>query len=247
MATRTAVEGKGAGGRAGTAAKSPKAARPAKPAKTAGSAEPARAAGSAKTVGSAEPVPAARPAAPAKSARAAKPAKAGRAAKPAKTGRPAKSGKAARPAPPLAAAAGASTPARAPRRSRARSWSARELRLVDRLAEVHAELDAAQRERAGLIAYVLRLHAGSVGAPGPDGWSPVHVDTAAGRLTWRVAPEDADLFQEQEAAVRARGRTRSLPVGTAGDRERSVETLTRLSFLHLHRRPNRPTRTSGGG
>jgi hypothetical protein len=112
---------------------------------------------------------------------------------------------------------------------------------------VHAELDAAQRERAGLIAYVLRLHAGSVGVPGPDGWSPVHVDTAAGRLTWRVAPEDADLFQEQEAGVRGPGRARSLPVGTAGDRERSVETLTRLSFLHLHRRPNRPTRNNRGG
>ncbi|MYX23083.1 hypothetical protein, partial [Streptomyces sp. SID8380] len=175
------------------------------------------------------------------------PAKGGKPAGSARPGKPTKPAKAPRPAPLLATAADASTPARGPRRSRSRSWSARELRLVDRLAEVHAELDAAQRERAGLIAYVLRLHAGSVGAPGPDGWSPVHVDTAAGRLTWRVAPEDADLFQEQEAAVRARGRTRTLPVGTAGDRERSVETLTRLSFLHLHRRPNRPTRNNRGG
>ncbi|MGE9695131.1 hypothetical protein ACQKFA_15315 [Streptomyces sp. CH6] len=228
MATRTAVERKGAGGRA--AAKSPKAARPAKPAKAAKAAKPA---GTAKPTGPAKPSGSAR--------RHAKPAKPAKAAKPTKAAKPVKL-----PAP-LATAAGASTPARAPRRSRSRSWTARELRLVDRLAEVHAELDAAQRERAGLIAYVLRLHAGSVGAPGPDGWSPVHVDTAAGRLTWRVAPEDADLFQEQEAAVPARGRTRSLPVGTAGDRERSVETLTRLSFLHLHRRPNRPTRNSRGG
>lgn len=130
---------------------------------------------------------------------------------------------------------------------RSRSWSERELRLVDRLAELHAELDSVQRDRAGLIAYVLRLHAGSVAAPDAEGWSAVHVDTAAGRLSWRVAPEDADLFQESEAAEATGGAAKALPEGRGGDRERSVETLTRLSFLHLHRRPNRPARKGRRG
>ncbi|MFE9251108.1 hypothetical protein [Streptomyces sp. NPDC007088] len=111
---------------------------------------------------------------------------------------------------------------------------------MDRLAELHAELDSVQRDRAGLIAYVLRLHAGSVAAPDARGWSAVHVDTAAGRLSWRVAPEDADLFQESEPE---RGAPKPLTAATGAGREQSVETLTRLSFLHLHRRPNRPERT----
>ncbi|OON75362.1 hypothetical protein [Streptomyces tsukubensis] len=124
------------------------------------------------------------------------------------------------------------------RERKPRVWSERELRLVDRLAELHEELDAARRDRAGLIAYVLRLHAGSVGPPDAAGWSAVNVDTAAGRLSWRVAPEDAHFFREADG-----GRRPVATKGPRGSREQFVETLTRLSFLHLHRRPNLPTRT----
>jgi hypothetical protein len=113
-----------------------------------------------------------------------------------------------------------------------RAWSERELRLVDRLATVHEELDALHRERAALVAYVSRLHAGRVTAPDATGRRTVQVDTAVGRLSWRISPEDVDLVVEDGSGGRG-GRA----VG-AGDRD----TVTRLSFLHLHRRPNRPTR-----
>ncbi|MFJ6568879.1 hypothetical protein ACIQNU_15775 [Streptomyces sp. NPDC091292] len=111
------------------------------------------------------------------------------------------------------------------------AWTDRELRLVDRLATVHEELDTLNKERAALIAYVSRLHAGCVTAPDPGGWRVVHVDTAAGKLSWRIAPEEADLI----------GDTEPRPVAV-GARSRYRDTVTRLSFLHLHRRPNRPAR-----
>ncbi|MER7001124.1 hypothetical protein [Streptomyces sp. NPDC000410] len=109
-------------------------------------------------------------------------------------------------------------------RPRPRSWNERELRLIDRLAVVHHKLDSANRERAALIAYISRLHAGRMTPPDPAGGVAVHVDTAAGQLSWRVDAEDTHLLAEPDS---------------------SVETLTRLSFLHLHRRPNRPAWRSG--
>jgi hypothetical protein len=117
-------------------------------------------------------------------------------------------------------------PARPPR-----AWSERELRLVDRLAAVHEELDALHRERAALVGYVSRLHAGRVTAPDPTGRRTVQVDTAVGRLSWRISPEDADLVAEDGTDRRP-----------AGARDRDRDTVVRLAFLHLHRRPNRPTR-----
>ncbi|MGX2996313.1 hypothetical protein JNUCC64_18885 [Streptomyces sp. JNUCC 64] len=118
-------------------------------------------------------------------------------------------------------------------------WSERELRLVERLAAVHEELDALHKERAALVAYVSRLHAGRVSAPDPAGVRTVRIDTAAGRLTWRIAPDDADLVTEDGGAG-----------GDGGDGERPAargDTVTRLSFLHLHRRPNRPVRLKEAG
>ncbi|MEU1075238.1 MULTISPECIES: hypothetical protein [unclassified Streptomyces] len=117
------------------------------------------------------------------------------------------------------------------RRRRRGFWSERELRLVDRLAALHHQLDALHQERAALISYVARLHGGDVTAE-RTGWSLVHVHTAAGRLSWRVAPDDWHLFAglgEQPAA----------PSPSGPPHLRSAETNTRLSFLHLHRRPNR--------
>ncbi|MEU1118827.1 MULTISPECIES: hypothetical protein [unclassified Streptomyces] len=109
------------------------------------------------------------------------------------------------------------------------SWSDRELRLVERLATVHQELARVRRDRAALVSYVWRLHGGSLGAPDPAGGRAVQVDTAAGSLSWRIDAEDTDLLAE--SGGRAPG-----PAAT------TAETLTRLSFLHLHRRANRPTR-----
>lgn len=108
------------------------------------------------------------------------------------------------------------------------SWSERELRLVERLATVHQELDLVRRERAALVSYVWRVHGGSVGRPDGAGGRAVHIDTAAGSLSWRIDAEDTDLLAESGGPAPG-------PAGTA------AETLTRLSFLHLHRRPNRPT------
>ncbi|MEV5979755.1 hypothetical protein [Streptomyces sp. NPDC052114] len=117
-----------------------------------------------------------------------------------------------------------------PRADASSQWSERELRLVERLATVHHELGRLRRERTALVSYVWRLHGGSVGLPGPDGGRMVHVDTAAGSLSWHVDAEDTDLLYESGR------RTPS----SAGE---TAETLTRLSFLHLHRRPNLPTRS----
>ncbi|MFJ4770457.1 hypothetical protein ACIP88_15255 [Streptomyces uncialis] len=140
-----------------------------------------------------------------------------------------------------AATARTERPARRQRATRAarteRVWSERELRLVDRLATVHGELDELHKERAALIAYVSRLHAGCVSAPDPAGRRTVHVDTAVGRLSWRIAADDAELVSDPEPG--AGGRT----AGAAGTRR---DTVTRLAFLHLHRRPNRPARLDRG-
>ncbi|MFD9793429.1 hypothetical protein ACFWXK_21055 [Streptomyces sp. NPDC059070] len=115
------------------------------------------------------------------------------------------------------------------KRRRRGFWSDRELRLVDRLAALHHQLDALHQERAALISYVARLHGGDITSE-RTGWSLVHVHTAAGRLSWRVAPDDWDLF----AGLGDR------PPAAGPDRPRTGETNTRLSFLHLHRRPNMP-------
>ncbi|MBD0744964.1 hypothetical protein [Streptomyces sp. CBMA152] len=101
---------------------------------------------------------------------------------------------------------------------------------MDRLAALHTQLDALHQERAALISYVARLHGGDVTSE-RTGWSLVHVHTAAGRLSWRVAPDDWHLF----AGLGDR------PAPAPADKLphlRTAETNTRLSFLHLHRRPN---------
>lgn len=119
------------------------------------------------------------------------------------------------------------------RRRRRGFWSERELRLVERLAALHHQLDALHQERAALISYVARLHGGDVTAE-RTGWSLVHVHTAAGRLSWRVAPDDWHLFA-------GLGEGPAAPADRAPAHLRTAETNTRLSFLHLHRRPNMST------
>ncbi|GAA0616700.1 hypothetical protein [Streptomyces crystallinus] len=123
------------------------------------------------------------------------------------------------------------------RRRRRGFWSERELRLVDRLAALHHQLDALHQERAALISYVARLHGGDVTAE-RTGWSLVHVHTAAGRLSWRVAPDDWHLFA-------GLGERTPAPAPAPPSHLRTAETNTRLSFLHLHRRPNMSTAKRG--
>ncbi|WP_331723580.1 MULTISPECIES: hypothetical protein [unclassified Streptomyces] len=127
--------------------------------------------------------------------------------------------------------------ASAGRRRRRGFWSDRELRLVERLAALHHQLDALHQERAALISYVARLHGGDVTAE-RTGWSLVHVHTAAGRLSWRVAPDDWHLFA-------GLGEGPAAPADCAPPHLRTAETNTRLSFLHLHRRPNMSTAKRG--
>ncbi|WP_445402373.1 hypothetical protein ACSMX9_12405 [Streptomyces sp. LE64] len=118
-------------------------------------------------------------------------------------------------------------------------WSERELRLVERLAVVHERLAGLHEERAALVAYVSRLHAGRIGPPDATGGRTVHVDTAVGRLSWRIAADEAELLAEDGSGARGGAEGHGRPT-TA--RESRRDTVTRLAFLHLHRRPNRPVR-----
>ncbi|MBO1337409.1 hypothetical protein [Streptomyces sp. VRA16 Mangrove soil] len=111
------------------------------------------------------------------------------------------------------------------------AWREGDLRLVDRFAELQEEIVTLKKERAALVAYVFRLHAGRISPPDGLGRRVVCVDTAAGELNWSLDAEEAALMIDSGDAERGSGR-----------RDASVDTLLRLSFLHLHRRPNRPYR-----
>lgn len=73
--------------------------------------------------------------------------------------------------------------------------------VADRTAQVEAERDGVYRERAQLLAWLATL-VPAVITPATDvdepGWLLLYLHTAAGQLSWHIAPRDVELFAHVE-------------------------------------------------